>query len=223
MDDLDHSVLIAERDWDSFYEESEECSIQQARLAGLDDSGLSDTDDEYNSTQEPALPHQTDTGKLNDEHGAASSQAVGKPSEERFFYEADLQATAQISLNRSTSTCANLTSDSGVIDIPPDSLTENASDTNNVKEHNQSQSEDKFSQVKEEPITINSFLCTQNTEHAGSTEGETVTKLMEISPTPKKEKERWFVTVNDSPVQQSGYSGTSGQKKKRKKKKLQGN
>ncbi|KAG9277154.1 hypothetical protein AMEX_G7142 [Astyanax mexicanus] len=227
MDDLDHSVLIAERDWDSFYEESEECSLQQARLAGLDDSGLSDTDDEYNSTQESTLPHQTDTGKPNEEHGAASSQAlsaahedceVGKPSEERFCYEAELQTTAQISLNHSASTCANFTSDRGVIDIPPDGLTDNASDTNNFKEHNQSQSEDKFSQVKEEPITINSLLCTQNSEHAGTAEGETVTKVMEISPTPQKEKERWFVTVNDSPVQQSGSSGTSGQKKRRKKK-----
>ncbi len=46
MDDLDHSVLIAEQDWDCFCTESEECSVQQAKLAALDESGFSDTDDD---------------------------------------------------------------------------------------------------------------------------------------------------------------------------------
>ncbi|KAJ8360766.1 hypothetical protein SKAU_G00172910, partial [Synaphobranchus kaupii] len=45
MDDLDHSVYIAEQDWDSFFEESEECNLQQGALAGLDESGLSDFDE----------------------------------------------------------------------------------------------------------------------------------------------------------------------------------
>ncbi|XP_036387555.1 uncharacterized protein LOC118779514 [Megalops cyprinoides] len=45
MDDLDYSVHIAERDWDSFYQESEECDLRQAALAGLDESGLSDFDE----------------------------------------------------------------------------------------------------------------------------------------------------------------------------------
>ncbi|KAG9353153.1 hypothetical protein JZ751_017729 [Albula glossodonta] len=45
MDDLDHSVHIAERDWDFFFQESEECNLQQAALAGLDESGLSDFDE----------------------------------------------------------------------------------------------------------------------------------------------------------------------------------
>ncbi|KAJ8391939.1 hypothetical protein AAFF_G00084100 [Aldrovandia affinis] len=45
MDDLDHSVYIAEQDWDSFFLESEECNLQQAALAGLDESGLSDFDE----------------------------------------------------------------------------------------------------------------------------------------------------------------------------------
>ncbi|XP_035242983.1 uncharacterized protein LOC118210699 isoform X2 [Anguilla anguilla] len=45
MDDLDHSVYMAEQDWDSFFQESEECNLQQGALAGLDDSGLSDFDE----------------------------------------------------------------------------------------------------------------------------------------------------------------------------------
>ncbi|KAG7477563.1 hypothetical protein MATL_G00070980 [Megalops atlanticus] len=45
MDDLDYSVHIAEQDWDSFFQESEECDLRQAALAGLDESGLSDFDE----------------------------------------------------------------------------------------------------------------------------------------------------------------------------------
>ncbi|XP_067111140.1 uncharacterized protein perm1b [Osmerus mordax] len=45
MDDLDHSVHLAERDWESFNEESEECCLLQPTLAGPDDSGLSDSED----------------------------------------------------------------------------------------------------------------------------------------------------------------------------------
>ncbi|XP_053491944.1 uncharacterized protein LOC128614565 [Ictalurus furcatus] len=72
MDDLEHSVVIAERDWESFYEESEECSIQQARLASLDDSGFSDTDDEKNSTQEPVFDLQIKPDKPNKEPDATA-------------------------------------------------------------------------------------------------------------------------------------------------------
>ncbi|KAL6457930.1 hypothetical protein MHYP_G00331600 [Metynnis hypsauchen] len=145
MDDLEHSILIAERDWDSFYEESEECSIQQAQLAGLDDSGLSDTDDEKKSTQEPVLPLQTNTGK-NEEHDAVSQTLStvddcdkGNPSEdsECLSHKTDVQQTTQTSLNDNTATCGCLSSsDSGVNDIDPDNQ-QNASDTKNVQEHDQ--------------------------------------------------------------------------------------
>ncbi|XP_010879319.2 uncharacterized protein si:ch211-157b11.14 [Esox lucius] len=46
MDDLDHSVHIAEHDWDCFYDESEECSLPLPDLAGSDDSGLSEEEPE---------------------------------------------------------------------------------------------------------------------------------------------------------------------------------
>uniref|UniRef100_A0A669EFX4 Uncharacterized protein n=1 Tax=Oreochromis niloticus TaxID=8128 RepID=A0A669EFX4_ORENI len=45
MDDLDHSIHIAEDDWTSFYEESEECSLLQPSLACLDDASLTDSED----------------------------------------------------------------------------------------------------------------------------------------------------------------------------------
>ncbi|XP_026162094.1 uncharacterized protein perm1b [Mastacembelus armatus] len=45
MDDLDHSMYIAEYDWMSFYGESEECNMLQPPLACHDSSNLSDTED----------------------------------------------------------------------------------------------------------------------------------------------------------------------------------
>uniref|UniRef100_A0A8C9SR09 PGC-1 and ERR-induced regulator in muscle protein 1-like n=1 Tax=Scleropages formosus TaxID=113540 RepID=A0A8C9SR09_SCLFO len=45
MDDLDYSVYIADHDWSNFFQESEECDLLQASLATLDDSGLSEPDD----------------------------------------------------------------------------------------------------------------------------------------------------------------------------------
>lgn len=44
MDDLDHSMHIAENDWTRFYEESEECSLLQPSLACTDNSSLSDSE-----------------------------------------------------------------------------------------------------------------------------------------------------------------------------------
>ncbi|XP_041128812.1 uncharacterized protein LOC121328283 [Polyodon spathula] len=45
MDDFDYSVHISDKDWDAFLTESEECSLSQPSLAGLEESCLSDADD----------------------------------------------------------------------------------------------------------------------------------------------------------------------------------
>ncbi|XP_046880621.1 uncharacterized protein LOC124470683 isoform X2 [Hypomesus transpacificus] len=45
MDDLDHSVHLAEQDWEGFNEDSEECCLLPPTLAGPDDSSLSDSED----------------------------------------------------------------------------------------------------------------------------------------------------------------------------------
>nr|XP_015814317.2 uncharacterized protein LOC107385148 [Nothobranchius furzeri] len=45
MDDFDHSIHIAEDDWSSFFDESEECDLLQPSLACPDDSDLSDPEE----------------------------------------------------------------------------------------------------------------------------------------------------------------------------------
>lgn len=228
MDDLEHSVLIAERDWESFYEESEECSIQQAWLASLDDSGFSDPDDEKNSTHEPDLDLQTKPDKPNEEPDPVAltqSQVYDCKAEntsketECLSYKTDnersAEQTAQISLNDVSTACACLTLDSSV-SVNEASFTDqqlNASDIKDFREHNENCSEDNPCQAIREPTT--SFPCSQDVRHVGGSEGETALKVSESSATPKKEKERWFVTVNYNPVM---LRLKSGQKKGRKKK-----
>lgn len=227
MDDLEHSVVIAERDWESFYEESEECTIQQARLASLDDSGFSDTDDKINSTHEPVLDLQTKPDKPDEEPDPTAltqSEVYDckdvKPSEETsgLGYNTDsdgsAEQTAQISLGDVSSACACLTLDN--VSVKEVGLTNQqitTSDIKDFKKHNGNHSQDKPDQAIREPIT--SLPCIQDAEHAGSSEGDTTLKVPESSTTLIKEKERWFVTVNDSPVI---VKVKSGQKKKRKKK-----
>lgn len=221
MDDLEHSVVIAEQDWESFYEESEECTIQEAWLASLDDLGFSDTDDEKNATQEPVLDLQTKPDKPNKESDAvAPTQSdvydykAENPSEEPecSIYKKDdersAEQTAAISLNDVSTACACLSPDSS-LSINDANFTGQQQTVPDIKDF----SEDKLCQAIVEPIA--SFPRIQDIRHVSSSEGETALKGLESSATPKKEKERWFVTVNDSPVM---LRAKSGQKKGRKKK-----
>lgn len=222
MDDLEHSVVIAEQDWEIFYEESEECSVQPAWLASLDNSGISDTDDEENSTQESVSGLQAKPDKTNKEPDAAAlTQSDAYDLEEpeclssKMDNERSAEQTAEISLNDVSTVCACFTPDSSV-SINDTSFTDQqhtASDINDFKEHYENCSEDKSGQAIGEPIT--SFPCIQDVGHVSSSEGERALKVSESSASTKKEKERWFVTVNDSPVM---LRVKSGQKKRRKKK-----
>ncbi|KAK2858025.1 hypothetical protein Q7C36_005944 [Tachysurus vachellii] len=230
MDDLEHSVVIAERDWESFYEESEECSIQPAGLASLDGSSLSDTDDDdaKKSTQVPDLDLQIKPDKTNKEPDATTLRKSEvddckpeNPSKEpeclsyKTNNERSAEKTAEINLNDVSTTHACLTSDSS-ISVNDTNYTDQqltASDVKDFRKHNENHSDDKLCQATGEPDT--SFSCIHDAEHVGSSEGETVLKVTESSATPKKEKERWFVTVNDSPVM---IRVKSGKKKGRKKK-----
>ncbi|XP_063065048.1 PGC-1 and ERR-induced regulator in muscle protein 1 [Engraulis encrasicolus] len=45
MDDFEYSVQMSEKDWNSFFQECEECDLLPPVLAGLDDSGMSDFDE----------------------------------------------------------------------------------------------------------------------------------------------------------------------------------
>ncbi len=81
---------------------------------------------------------------------------------------------------------------------------------------NQENGENKSSQATNTPV---SEMSIEEIKHEKSIDGiEMLTEVTDRSTVAKKEKERWFVTVNDSPVRLRVKDPTSVQKKRRKKK-----
>lgn len=230
MDDLDHSVLIAEQDWDSFCTESEECSVQQAKLAALDESGFSDIDDDKTSVYVSSLPTQASAdqhcekdcvegqkqhqiGECKTEHTSENSEFTEYPSPQTEPQNA--RSAEQMSNERenqlgATCECQNKASEDS-------SLTEKLNlEKLRENEENQENGENKSSQATIEQVSETSSA---DIKHEKSTDGiEMLTEETHASPVAKKEKERWFVTVNDSPVRLREKGPTSVQKKRRKKK-----
>ncbi|XP_077054412.1 uncharacterized protein perm1b [Siphateles boraxobius] len=230
MDDLDHSVLIAEQDWDCFCTESEECSVQQAKLAASEESGFSDMDDDNTSVYVSSLPTKTSPhqhcekdsldghkqhqiGECEIEHTSENSEFTEYPSpktEPQNARSAEQMSDARENEPGATSECQN-----------------KANEDNNLTEkfnlgklrgnyEDQENGENKSSQATTEPVSETSSA---DIKHEKSTDGiEMLTEETDTSPVAKKEKERWFVTVNDSPVRLRVKGPTSVQKKRRKKK-----
>lgn len=209
MDDLDHSVLIAEQDWDCFYTESEECSIQHAELAALDDSDLSDTEDDKISThvlscsaqtieeEKQCLAVECEPGQISEKSESTENSNVKNESAGQ---------TCDTTLNEQgvTSECSGLDHNNSQEEssrVEPSHLV-----INNFKGNSKGQGENKSSQDN-----IKSLCLDIKHENGG-------TEVTDSLPPLRKEKERWFVTVNDSPVRLREKVGGSGQKKKRKKK-----
>ncbi|XP_026116218.1 uncharacterized protein perm1b [Carassius auratus] len=205
MDDLDHSVLIAEQDWDCFCTESEECSVQQAKLAALDESGFSDTDDDKTLVPVSSVPTQT---------------SPDQPCEEDQVVECKLQHTSENSefteypssnTEPQNTRFTEQTSDAGANE--PGATYEDGNLTEKLNlEKLRGNCENTLSQATNTPVS--------EIKHEKSIDGiEMQTEMTDCSTVAKKEKERWFVTVNDSPVRLRVKDPTSVQKKRRKKKK----
>ncbi|XP_059426733.1 uncharacterized protein LOC132160981 [Carassius carassius] len=205
MDDLDHSVLIAEQDWDCFCTESEECSVQQAELAALDESGFSDTDDDKTFVPVSSVPTQT---------------SPDQPCEEDQIVECQLQHTSENSefteypsskTEPHNTRFTEQMSDAGANE--PGATYEDGNLTEKLNlEKLRGNCENTLSQATNTPVS--------EIKHEKSIDGiEMLTEMTDCSTVAKKEKERWFVTVNDSPVRLRIKDPTSVQKKRRKKKK----
>ncbi|XP_067316189.1 uncharacterized protein perm1b [Pseudorasbora parva] len=225
MDDLDHSVLIAEQDWDCFCTESEECSVQQAKLAALEESGFSDIDDDKTSVYVSSLPTQTSPdqhcekdsveeqkqhqiGECKIEHSSENSDEYPSPKPEpQNVRSAEQMSDAGENQPGTTCECQSKSNEDS-------NLTEKIHLKGNYED--QKYGENIANQATTEPVTETSSA---DIKHEKSTDGiEMLTEGTDTSPVPQKEKERWFVTVNDSPIRLRVKSPTSVQKKKKKKK-----
>lgn len=291
MDDLDHSVHIAERDWESFYEESEECCLLQPALAGLEDSILSDSEDSespehfvLDSGDHPRTPQSNpnDEGSRGAEEGYTVlplQPCLRSPRESQPEYPHETPEEAGALLKMSE-----------ILNISPESQRPSDSTKNHLQENtvtrklvraksaeqdtevlNESQTSDhtfREQYVMAEPVndepsasgssnspdgTSSGFptsvltdLQTQDKQREGETSGAfssgSISQLAsphckheelnmnqpccpdkaacerDSREAPKGEKERWFVTVNDSPQRQRPHAVPVAPKKTRKKK-----
>ncbi|XP_048110018.1 uncharacterized protein LOC125301545 isoform X2 [Alosa alosa] len=241
MDDLDHSVHIAERDWNSFYEESEECNLVQAELAGIDDSGLSDNDEPANpplevfttKCAEDACLGCSTASPLNHEEEEGAATAINQSQHDILTSEQE----SSVSLEEETQTQV-----SHPVPVPSEVPKEETQTqvshpvpvpSEVPKEETQTQVSHPVPVPTEVPKEVDGvdqedvdvWTCSPDVTQTSETQSEAEKHggeadcPAETDPTAeRKEKERWFVTVNDSPVQLRCRPGAACQKKKRKKK-----
>uniref|UniRef100_UPI003AAF1676 uncharacterized protein perm1b n=1 Tax=Centroberyx gerrardi TaxID=166262 RepID=UPI003AAF1676 len=264
MDDLDHSIHIAEYEWTSFYEDSEECSLLQPSLAGLDNLSLSDSEDSVS----PAYPV-IDTGQHEAQQSTAANSDMsqsnamglsmagehctgyiklsvqvnhsgsGGQPDELFVTQGDSEICLQYPGENTLATKVvqmetaeqitevtnySITND-GLIAQQTDFTAVQGSDgacdvsvSTDLKNRGGDEQREcgtlNLKSIEEsDPLTRDQAELNMNMLH--TTEGAACEK--ESSAAPRTEKERWFVTVNDSPLRQRAPA-TSVKKKRRKKK-----
>lgn len=284
MDDLDHSIHIAECDWTCFYEESEECCFLQPSLAGLENSSLSDSE-ESGSPGSPALEtgqldlqrgtdtttFQTSAGglcKAEECYSELSAQINQRGSDLDLEHDLTVQTKEGSGLLQSTVALENSLESQrdfeiclqyhgeiirnsksvqgetaeGITQVTDHSrtnymLTAQHNESANVQcsssdgAHDTSESTDlqkADGEIKRESGTIDLTFIQEPASLIGQHAELNVNKLhntdrtvsvgkTDSSVAPTTEKERWFVTVNDSPLRQRVPAGAT--KKKRRKKK----
>nr|XP_040060982.1 uncharacterized protein si:ch211-157b11.14 [Gasterosteus aculeatus aculeatus] len=222
MDDLDHSMHIAECDWTVFYEESEECSLPQASLACHESSNLSDSEDSVFSAGRKG-PQQNSAANR-DEVG---SSAAGCCIEEKNYSGCvkymsrhvqsgtaaaggdDLTPKAEMYLDPSVG--AAIDAAEHVAKDPDDNITTTVqSEQGNVQHSDEEPSEPKGGDgdvqmesdvcvvKKRDPLSGNRAAMNVKEAHASDRAvGEDG-----IGDALRGEKERWFVTVNVSSAPQ---------------------
>lgn len=208
MDDLDHSMHIAEYDWTSFYEDSEECGLLQPSLACPDNLSLSDSEDSGKSSSVS-----TDQRELQGGTAANSDEAAACCEEEVQIKQSDLTIKAEEDLE------GRVKSDV-CLDHPEESrfTTEErhvASTLRTEQLYVQSSDGDAPTESDTSSIHEPDPLSDSQTE-LNVSEQPTADKAVGCVA-PREEKERWFVTVNDSPARQRARA-SSVKKKQRKKK-----
>ncbi|XP_044031520.1 uncharacterized protein perm1 [Siniperca chuatsi] len=231
MDDLDHSMHIAEYDWTSFYEDSEECVLLQPSLACPDNSSLSDSEDSGNSSSVFSVGRQElqQTPAANSDE--AESNAAGCCMEEVQVNRSgaggerdDLTTTAgeESEIRVNSYICLDYpggnvnteeTTDNITITLQPNVQSSDGESTELRKEDGKVQTESGTCKLKSmqqpDPLSCNQTEVNVNEPHA--------TDRAVSSVALRAEKERWFVTVNNSPARQR-VRGPSVKKKQRPKK-----
>ncbi|CAK6973806.1 uncharacterized protein LOC128355275 [Scomber scombrus] len=226
MDDLDHSIHIAEYDWTSFYEDSEECSLLQPSLAYPDNS--SDSEDsssvfEQEPQHRPAANKDAPEGntrgcstveesctgcievsvQLNQSDAGRQRDDVTTKAEEDIVTQVDSEICLDggNTAEHITDVTNNITDTlhTEVIDVQVSVQTE--SDICDFKSIHEPDPDVKDQNVNE-PLAAEKAVAVS--EDVGS------------API-KAEKERWFVTVNESPARHRPRIASVKKKRRQKK------
>ncbi|CDQ72317.1 unnamed protein product [Oncorhynchus mykiss] len=214
MDDLDHSVHIAERDWDSFYKESEECSLPQPELAGSDDLGLSDEEPEdsvcpvedFICTDLPVKICESGSEETQLNYPLSLTEEEGGALLDRVF---------------DNSPHAQKESDSGYYGENRESgyFEENSLTTELVKDTPGETAEQNTKETsRNEDITKNLGSVPESSSNKCIANKTAILCERHAIVAPREEKERWFVTVNESQAPHRVHAATAVKKKRRKKK-----
>ena len=211
MDDLDHSMHIAQFDWTSFYDESEECGLRQPSLACLDNSSLSDEEDSENSGSVLGAVQQ-EIQQSPDGPGAERDAAGGEAPNEREQVASGTRVDSE--------TCLEILSTKEVHAKTAEDDTEETNDnitldTETKKEDGDLQTELKNSRHEPDPLFLKQVDLNGNDPHSSAVSDPS-------SVASRAEKERWFVTMNYSPARRPGRT-TSVKKKKRQRKACKNN
>uniref|UniRef100_A0A3Q1FIY3 Uncharacterized LOC110963720 n=1 Tax=Acanthochromis polyacanthus TaxID=80966 RepID=A0A3Q1FIY3_9TELE len=228
MDDLDHSIHIAEHDWTIFYEESEECCVLQPRLACPDDWSLSDSEDSGNSGQQETQ-QSTDAAETNAAGGCCTEEEsrTGRIKLSVQLNESDARGQVDDAATTAEESEVCLDCPGGnpinTEDETSDSVTnrllnvESSGESEELTKDVQTESNTKSTE-EPDPLSCNQTGLNVNELHTAQTGvSEDV-----CSVALKAERERWFVTVNDSPARQRACA-TSVKKKRKQKKPREGN
>ncbi|XP_074502184.1 uncharacterized protein perm1b [Sebastes fasciatus] len=234
MDDLDHCMHIAEYDWTSFYEESEECGLLRPSLACPDSPSLSDSEDSGNSSsvfgagqREPnsdeaessvagcCTEEESCTGCVEYISGQVIQSGLGGGGRD------DLKTKVEISPDRPEAEhITEETNDNIPTTLQTEPLNVQPSDGDSTglkKEDGDVQMESDISDLvstqEPDPLPRSRTELNVNEPHtADRAEREDASGVAS-----RAEKERWFVTVNDGPARQRGCAASVKKKRRQKK------
>lgn len=213
MDDLDHSIHIAEYDWSCFYDDSEECNLDQASLAFPDDSDLSDSEHSQNSnTGQQEKNRRADSNKA-EESCTGDVQLL----EQLFQGDATCMKQGEISVscpegNAISTEPAHKETAQGIVLESSDSST----NTPQIDPLNNFNSAGRGILSKDGAAQMMSDLKSNKKPDLLFCKQAAAT-VNEQDATGRAEKERWFVTVNDNMGRRRGRATPTKKKLKQKK------
>ncbi|KAG7244623.1 hypothetical protein INR49_029642 [Caranx melampygus] len=219
MDDLDHSMHIAEFDWTCFYDESEECCLLQASLACLDNLSLSEAEESENPSHEQQEKQQSPEVKSD---GAGCSP--GEESNMKLLMKLNDRGEDSVTWVESA---GNTLSTEDLHEKTAEGVSE---ETNDIRHTEQTDTEcsgvSKELRVEEGDLQTLVDDSRNEPDPLGPQTGVNVNEPLRTdgaagegvsSDAPRVEKERWFVTVNDRPARQRAKANSVKKKRRQKK------